>query len=168
MQVKDRTMFIDAEVRPSKIFGKGLFATSDVRRGTVICSFSSDATIITEDRYLEAIKSNEPLIVRTGTRYIGKYFTHTHDPDTPLNFFNHSFEPNLLCHCGVVIALRDIRTGEELTVDYRTLIDDTDIGVYNDAVTGQPIRGFSARETLLRTARQVLALLEDLDEAWRG
>lgn len=161
-------MFIPVEVRPSKIFGKGLFAMRPVGRGTVICSFSTDARVITEDEYLEAIRENRHLVVRTGTRYVGKYFTYTEQPDNELNFFNHAFEPNLLVHCGVVIAERDIAAGEELTIDYRYLIDDTEIGIYNDALSGRPIRGFPPRQTLLETSRRLSKLLESLDEKWNG
>ncbi len=161
-------MFVRVEIRPSSIFGKGLFPLEDVKRGTFVCSFTTDAKIITERDYVGAIERNEYLIVRTGTRYVGKYFTHTQEPETEVNFFNHSFEPNLLCHCGVVISLRDIRAAEEFTVDYRTLVDSTDIGVYTDAKSGRVIKGFSARETLLRTTRQMLALMESVGEEWEG
>jgi len=161
-------MFVPVEVRDSNIFGKGLFPLEGVKRGTIVCSFTTDAKVITEREYMDAIEKNEYLIVRTGTRYVGKYFTHTEEPDTELNFFNHSFEPNLLCHCGVVIALRDIGVGEEFTVDYRTLVDSTDIGVYNDAKSGQVIKGFSARETLLRTTRQMMELMEGVGADWEG
>jgi len=161
-------MFISVEVRPSTIFGKGLFPKQDVLRGTVICSFTIDSALITEAEYLAAIQENRYAVVRTGTRYVGKHFTHTEEPDSDLNFFNHSFDPNLLVHCGIVIALRDIPSGEELTIDYRYLIDDTEIGVYNDAESGQPIRGFSPRRTLLETSRRLVALLETLDDTWEG
>lgn len=161
-------MFVPVQVRPSNIFGKGLFPTADVRRGTIICSFTTDARVVTESQYLDAIRSNDYLIVRTGTRYAGKYFSCTDQPDTDVNYFNHSFTPNLLVHCGLVIALRDIASGEEFTIDYRTLIDATDVGVYNDAASGQPIKGFSARQTLLRTTKQLLELLEKLDDKWEG
>jgi len=161
-------MFVPVQIRPSTIFGKGLFPTTDVNRGTIICSFTTDAKIITEQEYLDAINSNHHLIVRTGTRYIGKYFTHTNEPDTDINFFNHSFDPNLLVHCGVVIALQDIPAGEEFTIDYRTVIDATDIGVYNDAATGKTIKGFSPHQTLLRTTRQLLELAESLNDQWNG
>ena len=161
-------MFISVEVRPSPIFGKGLFPLEGVRRGTVICSFSVDSKIINENEYLRAVQEERYLVVRTGTRYVGKYFTYTEEPDTDLNFFNHSFEPNLLVHCGIVIATGDIPAGEELTIDYRYLIDDTEIGVYNDAITGRPIRGFPARQTVLETSRRLIALLESLDDSWQG
>ena len=161
-------MFILVEVRPSAIFGKGLFPREPVRKGTVVCSFTTDSKVITEEEYLGAIRDDRYIIVRTGTRYVGKYFTYTDDPDADLNFFNHSFSPNLLVHCGVVIALADIACGEELTIDYRYLIDETEVGVYNDAITGQPIRGFSARQTLLHTARQLIAIIESVPPGWQG
>ena len=157
-------MFIRVQVRASTIFGKGLFPLDAVPRGAVVCSFTTDSKVITEDQYVDAVAREKYLIVRTGTRYFGKYFTYTDDPEAELNFFNHSFQPNLLVHCGVVLAARDIAAGEELTVDYRTLIDDTETGVYPDAVTGRPIQGFSARQTLLRTARQLIELIEAMPD----
>jgi SET domain-containing protein len=161
-------MLVPVEVRPSKIFGRGLFALKPIQRGTFLCSFSMDAKLITEHEFLKASAEDRQPVVRTGTRYIGRYFTYTETPDAQLNFFNHAFEPNCLVCCGVVISLRDIAADEELTIDYRMLIDATDTGVYNDAASGTPIKGFSARQTLLRTARQLLELAESLDEDWHG
>jgi len=161
-------MLVPVEVRPSRIFGHGLFAIAPIRRGTFLCSFSLDAKLITEAEFLQAVAEDRQPVVRTGTRYIGRYFTYTETPDAQLNFFNHAFEPNCLVCCGVVIALRDIAIDEELTIDYQTLIDDTDIGVYNDAGSGTTIKGFSAKQTLLRTAKDLLKLAESLDENWQG
>ncbi len=159
-------MFIRTQVKPSNIFGRGLFTAEAVSKGKIICCFTSGAQIITEEQYLQGIRDEAHVIVRTGTRYAGKYFTIGNE-DQPYTFINHSLDPNLLCHCGVVIALRDLEAGEEMTLDYRTLIDETDLGIYNDAKTGEPIRGFSARETLLRTARQLIELIEPI-ERWEG
>jgi hypothetical protein len=161
-------MFIPVQVRPSGIFGKGLFPLERVKKGTIVRSFTTGSKIITEDEYLQAIREGNYPIIRTGTRYLGKYYTVTDDPDADLNFFNHSFSPNLLVHCGVVIAMRDIPAGEELTIDYRYLIDDTELGVYDDALTGRPIRGLPARQTLLETTRQLIAILQSLDDTWQG
>jgi hypothetical protein len=159
-------MFVHTEVKPSNIFGRGLFTAEPVSRGRIVCCFTCGAKIITEEQFLQGIRDESHLIVRTGTRYAGKYFTIGNE-DLPYTFINHSLEPNLLCHCGVVIALRDLTQGEEMTLDYQTLIDETDLGIYNDAKTGQPIRGFSAKQTLLRTARQLIELVEGI-EAWEG
>lgn len=159
-------MFIRMEVRDSTIFGKGCFAGEPVAKGMIVCCFTSGARIITEEEYLDACRREDLPLMRTGTRYAGKYFTvgNAHEPYT---FINHSFEPNLLCHCGVVVARRALDAGEELTLDYRYLIDETDIGIYNDAGTGREIRGFRAKETLLRTAREMIELIGSID-GWTG
>lgn len=159
-------MFIRTEVRPSPIFGRGCFALEAVPRGRIVCCFTVGSRIITEEEYLDACRREDMPLMRTGTRYVGKYFT-VGNEEQPYTFINHAFEPNLLCHCGIIIALRPIEAGEELTLDYRTLIDHTDIGLYCDAHTGQEIRGQRAKQTLLRTARQLIELIEPI-EGWEG
>jgi hypothetical protein len=42
------------------------------------------------------------------------------------------------------------------------------VGVYNDAESGTPIKGFTAKQTLLRTAKQLAELAESLDDDWQG
>ncbi len=160
-------MFLRTEVRDSKIFGKGLFAAQQIDKGTIICSFTLGAEVTTEDVYVEACAAARQPILRTGTRYAGQYFTFGNEQE-PYTFINHSFKPNLLCHCGVLIALVPVETGKELTLDYRYLIDPSDIAAYDDAATGRPIRGFTARETMLRTARELVSLLESMPPDWRG
>ena len=159
-------MFVKTEVRETGVYGTALLAAERIARGTIVCSFTLGSEVTTEDQYVRAVAENRQPVTRTGTRYAGRYFTFG-NVDARYNYVNHSFEPNLLCHCGVVLALRDVAAGEELTLDYRTLIDTTDVGVYNDAVTGREIRGFCARETLLRTARELIALVESLPD-WNG
>jgi hypothetical protein len=159
-------MFVRTETRQTTKYGKALFAAEDIRRGTVVCCFTLGSEVTTEDDYVRGVAEGRQPLTRTGTRYVGKYFTFG-NVEAPYNFVNHSFKPNLLCHCGVVLALRDISAGEEMTLDYRTLIDPTDVGLYNDAVTGREIRGHAARETLLRTARELIALVESV-EGWEG
>ena len=159
-------MYVAAEVRDSPIFGKGLFALEPIGRGKIICFFPIGAAVISEERFLQAVRSEEKSIVRTATRYAGDYFTHGNESE-PYTFLNHSFESNLLCHCGMVLARRDIAAGDEMTLDYRSLVDDTDIGLYRDAATGREIRGWSARETLLRTARELIEIVGSLPN-WNG
>ena len=159
-------MFVKTEVRETGVYGKALFAAEPVRRGTIVCSFTLGSGVTTEDEYVRAVAENRQPVTRTGTRYAGRYFTFGNE-DAPYNFVNHSFNPTLLCHCGVVVALRDLKAGDELTLDYRTLIDTTDVGVYNDAVTGREIRGLTAKETLLKTARELIALVESIED-WEG
>jgi hypothetical protein len=159
-------MFVKTEIRESGVYGRALFAAETIGKGTIVCSFTLGSAVVTEDEYVRAVAENRQPVTRTGTRYAGRYFTYGNE-DAPYNFINHSFKPSLLCHCGVVLALRDLKAGDELTLDYRTLIDTTDVGLYHDAVTGREIRGHSAKETLLRTARELIALVESVEE-WRG
>jgi hypothetical protein len=159
-------MFVNTETRQTATYGKALFAAERIRRGTVVCCFTLGSQVTTEDDYVRAVAEGRQPLTRTGTRYVGKYFTFG-NADAPYNFINHSFTPTLLCHCGVVLALRDLNPGDELTIDYRTLIDATDTGIYNDAVTGREIRGLSAKETVLKTARELIALVEGV-EKWEG
>ena len=159
-------MFVRTEVRETGRYCKALFAAEAVRRGTIVCSFTLGAEVTTEEEYVNAVAEGRQPVMRTGTRYAGRYFTFG-NVDALYNFINHSFTPTLLCHCGVVLALRDLKAGDELTLDYRTLIDTTNVGIYNDAVTGREIRGLSARETLLKTARELVALVEGV-EGWEG
>lgn len=159
-------MFVKTEIRATEKYGSALYAAEPVRRGTIVCSFTLGSAAATEDEYVRAVAEGRQPLTRTGTRYAGKYFTFGNE-DAPYNFVNHSFSPTLLCHCGVVFALRDLSPGDELTLDYRTLIDATDVGIYNDAVTGKEIRGWDAKETMLRTARELIGLLESI-EGWQG
>ena len=159
-------MFIRTEVRDSNIFGKGLFAAESVAKGKIICFFAIGAELITEERYLAAIAAGEHPIIRTGTRLAGKYYTIGNESE-PYTYLNHSFEPNLLCHCGIVIARRAIGAEEELTLDYRTLIDETDLGTYADQASGQTIRGFDAAKTFVQTAREFIEIIEAC-ERWAG
>ena len=159
-------MYAATEVRESNIFGKGLFATEPIQRGTILCFFPIGAQVITEERFLRAVVNEERHIVRTGTRFAGKYFTIGNESE-PYTYINHSFTPNMLCHCGIVLARRNVPACEELTLDYRTLIDPTDIGIYSDAASGQEIRGYTARETLLRTAAELADILKDIPD-WQG
>jgi hypothetical protein len=159
-------MFVKTEVRETEVYGKALYAAEMIRKGTIVCSFTLGSDVTTEEQYVRAVAENRQPVTRTGTRYAGRYFTFG-NVDAPYNYVNHSFKPNLLCHCGVVLALRDVAAGEQLTLDYRTLIDTTDVGLYHDAVTGREIRGLSARETLLRTARELIALVESVED-WDG
>lgn len=159
-------MFIRTDVKESGIFGKGLFAADRVPAGKIVCCFTLGGEVITEDEFVRGCAEGVHRILRTGTRYAGRYYTVGNEA-APYNFINHSFEPSLLSHCGLILAKRDVEAGEELTLDYRLLVDPSDVAAYDDAATGWPIRGLPAQETILRTARELIALIEGL-ENWKG
>ena len=159
-------MFIKTDVKESGICGKGLFAAERVPAGRIVCCFTLGSEVITEEQFVAGCARGDHRVMRTGTRYAGRYFT-VGNESAPYNYINHSFEPNLLAHCGLVLARRDVEAGEELTLDYRLLVDPGDVAAYDDAATGRPIRGLPARETILRTARELIALVESVDD-WNG
>src|SRR5689334_4099536 len=104
-------MCVKTAVRETHKYGSALFAAERVWRGPIVCSFTLESDVTTEDDYVRANAESRQPVTRTGTRYAGKYFT-LGNVDAPYNFVNHSFTPSLLWHCGVVLALRDLEPGD--------------------------------------------------------
>jgi hypothetical protein len=105
--------------RRSAISGDGLFAGADITAGSRVFQLGGRlvttaelATLIADEnasgRYVDTITISEGLQL-------------VFPPDTLVHFANHSCDPNLW-HAGPydVIARRDIRAGEEVTIDYGT------------------------------------------------
>ena len=110
-------------VRPSPIGGRGLFAAAPIRCGEVVCvkgghlldrqamieygGTEGDAELqITDDLFLAPINADEF--------------------ERVMMFLNHSCEPNVGIQGQIVfVAMRDVPAGEELTLDYATIDDDT-------------------------------------------
>lgn len=117
-------LHVKTTIGPSSIHGIGLFADQKIPKGTVICKYDPDIDIlITKKKYSELSD-------------IGKeFFDHYSYWSKEMNgyicaadnhrFTNHSTDPNVgtidakAGHDGVDVALRDIKKGEEITVDYR-------------------------------------------------
>jgi SET domain-containing protein len=116
-------LFIPAVVRPSPIHGFGLFASCDVGRGTAIWKFNGEIDRIVAEEELSKQSPNErEMIIHFG------YFNaltscHVLSCDDS-RYINHSYVPNIgtvssaFDYEGIDVALRDIRAGEELTMDY--------------------------------------------------
>jgi hypothetical protein len=73
-------------------------------------------------------------------------------------YVNHAFEPTGLWHLGFIFALRDLDSGEEITVDYRHLLGPEVELPFLDALTQQSIVGYSWHEKLLRSSEAMLEL----------
>jgi SET domain-containing protein len=115
-------------VAPSKIEGVGSFTDRAIAKGELVrCWDGKDSRFIAEKK--AHASADVALIKRFGIRVRGGYWA-------PLDFVrisagwytNHSEKPNLGSDDGDVTyyALRDIRKGEELTIDYRKMDDDYD------------------------------------------
>jgi len=97
--------------------GKGLFATADIKRDEVVLVFSGKVVGL-RDLLASGWRSMELSLQVSDHLW---QITTSHGPETP-DFINHSCDPN----CGMedsvtVVAMRDIKKGEELGFDYGTV-----------------------------------------------
>lgn len=120
-------LIVNTTVRPSTIHGLGLFAAEDIPAGATINVYDPRFTIEVPARSVERLP--EPM------RRIFYVYAWRETPDGPYylsvdnaRFTNHSSSPNMTYYkeTRAVIALRDIRCGEEMTEDYREY--DADFG----------------------------------------
>jgi len=147
--------FPGLEVRASTIEGTGLFATQNFRAGDTLFFFNEP--VCREADYIAEGISAHPILDKTTARYVGEYLTY----DTEirkLDYFNHSNDPNILFHCRVAFALRDIKAGEEITADYRYILIEAE--TLTDVHTGQVIMGVDAETALLETTAKLHQVLQ--------
>lgn len=102
-----------AETRPAGGKGWGSFATTAIATGETVACFGgwvvdgAQLSTFTEDRQHRTIQVDADLYLVSG--------------DTPEagDMLNHSCEPNCgLVGSQVIVAMRDIEVGEELSIDY--------------------------------------------------
>lgn len=146
-------------VKNSKISGIGLFADEAIKRGEVIMLWNLNAFLISEKEYNMRQSIGDELILTTGVRYVMDKFLYTDSEPRVENYINHSFNPNVLYHCGVCFALKNIDVGEELTVDYKYLLSENDDAGFIDQETGKKVQGLSGIECLKSTAKQLIEIL---------
>ena len=99
-------------IKKSKIKGKGLFAKGDIKKGEIIGIVKGPIVPDNEESYkkygedrLHPISYSEAILNSTFTKYA-----------------NHSCNPNCGLKEGIkLVSMRDIKKGEEITIDYDTL-----------------------------------------------
>ena len=115
-------MKIQVRVGPSRIAGQGLFAAQAIPKGTRIIQYIGAKILKVESA--ERLAQGNAYIFAFNDRYDidGKTLKNT------ARFINHSCEPN--CEAVVtqrtiwIVALRDIKAGEELTFNYGYELDE--------------------------------------------
>jgi SET domain-containing protein len=157
-------IFFKTEVRESGTHGEGLFLLEPVKKGEIIGILTHGCGIMTEDEYQRQQAENNKIIIMTAVRWVGKYFLYG-DAIGSEEFINHSSDPTMLYHCGVCFATRDLLPGDELTADYGYFLAEKDVFAFSDNATGRPVDGISGREALLRSARELIRLVEN-DPDW--
>lgn len=99
------------EVRESKIEGKGVFALEPIRKGERI-------QYIRGPRFKRVIKGEDEAMSLMNSIGIGRY-SWVDTEGTPFRYINHSCEPNAaIVTAKTVVAMKNIRKGEEITIDY--------------------------------------------------
>jgi SET domain-containing protein len=109
------------EVRASPIHGKGLFAARPIARGEIVAVKGGHALTREAWGALEPdlgpadIQISEDLVIAPASQA---------ERDGSMLYTNHSCDPNLAIQGQIVlIAMRDIAAGEELTIDWATTDD---------------------------------------------
>ena len=100
-----------AEVRDSKIEGRGLFAREQIAAGETVIVMGGRVLTDDEFRTLQLTKYSAAAI--------GEGLHILLDSPTPADFGNHSCDANTsMCDEVTTCAKRDISRGEEITIDY--------------------------------------------------
>lgn len=116
-------LLIKTYVAPSRIHGLGLFAGQDILKGTITWRFHPALDIVlTEEQVGELPEVAREFVAEYGSlsKVSGKYIVSSDSA----RFTNHSDSPNLDSKEvegepeRVALANRDIKKGEELTIDY--------------------------------------------------
>ena len=108
---------------PSPIHGVGVFAILPIRKGTNVFAHDNSKIVWVEERGLERLsKAARKLYEDFGAFKDGQYeCPPSFNQLTPAWYVNSSSNPNLYCDENYdFIAARDIKAGEELTIDYST------------------------------------------------
>lgn len=117
-------ILVQTKLGVSAIEGIGLFAAEFIAKGTAIWKFQPGFDLEIDEKALKKLSAPalEQFLKYSYVNPASKKYVLCFD-DT--RFFNHSDTPNTKStdphddHKDVVVALRDIEAGEELTTDYR-------------------------------------------------
>jgi len=109
------------EVRPSPIQGKGLFATCAIAKGEIVAA--KGGHVLTKQAWTALERDLGPADIQVSDDLFIAPVTQS-ERDGGMLYTNHSCDPNLAIQGQIVlVAMRDIAPGEELTIDWATTDD---------------------------------------------
>ncbi|MEO7430514.1 MAG: SET domain-containing protein [Dokdonella sp.] len=136
--------------------GQGLVLDEPIARGRVITAPDAIPRVHTFEDILA--QPDAGTLLPATVRWFEDRYTVT--PEWPDEcYINHAFEPCALWHLGFVFAVDDLAAGTEITVDYRHLLAPGQEEDFRDAVSGDPIIGFTWKESLRASTTALAALL---------
>jgi len=154
---------VPTEIKDSLIANKGVFSILEIPKGKIVGLLPYQAKLISRRGYQKGQAEGDNLIIMTGVRWIGDYFI-VGDEITNEEYINHSEKPNLLYHCGILIALRDIKPYEELTVNYQYFLAEIDYCRFIDNVSNKEVDGLTGIDSLKNSCVELLKLLSEIKE----
>ena len=112
-------LLIDTYVAPSAIEGLGLFAATDIKRGTPVWKFDQKFDLLFERAEIAGFpEAQRRLMERYSYPVAAGSSVMIYETDNG-RFINHSEDPNTDCtDPAIVTARRDIAAGEEITNNY--------------------------------------------------
>jgi hypothetical protein len=117
----------EAEVRPSKIHGRGLFAKTAIAKGEIV-AVKGGHIVDRETLQREITPQLGPVEIQIGDDLFIAPVTED-ERELSMLYTNHSCEPNIGIRGEITfVAMRDISAGEELTHDW-AMTDDDDYSV---------------------------------------
>ena len=121
-------LLVKTKLEKSEINGVGLFADENIPKGVKVDMNADQLGIIrfTKEQWKEMEKSLSPesfrqIKMRTYKNRADDLYWKNLD-DT--SFINHSINPNIEFRGDFDVALRDIKKGEEILIDYTTFYDE--------------------------------------------
>lgn len=99
----------------SKIQGRGLIAGENIKKGSIITRIKGPAKFKVNKNKRDALSYPD---------WVGVKRNIWIDPLRPHKFLNHSCSPTAGARGVTLIAIRDIKEGKEITVDYSTIEGD--------------------------------------------
>lgn len=152
-------LLVDVETRPSKISEVGVFSKQFIKKGTII-SFFFHIKLMSEKQYQEEQSKGNIHIIKTCCRYVGSYFLYGDETEGIEEYFNHSLESNVLYHCGICFAKKDIQIGDELTLNYQYILAHNDVCRFEDSETKTLVDGLNPTQSLINSAKELLELYD--------
>ena len=108
-----------AELRDAGTKGRGVFATADIAAGTSVSVFGGYVCDLEEFHRLDEHRQTHSIQIDDGL------FMVCDEQEEPADFLNHSCAPNVgMVGNVLLVTLREVRAGEELTFDYAMCDDD--------------------------------------------
>jgi len=117
MKIGDELFYVKTKLKESTIHGVGLFADQDIKKNANVYSSNNRLDLRVSESEFSLLSDDEKSTIKHYGYFDNKNKVWSLLFDN-MRFCNHSVEGNIALHGDKVVAIRDIKNGEELTQDY--------------------------------------------------